>query len=137
MKSIEREWGAPVRGFSTLELMLVICIMGIMGAIAFTRVDLAKMEANSAVQILGTSMVAAQREAITKQHDLILTFDAAQRTVRMIWDRNSNGAIENGERVRVIPLDGRIGFGLGGASGPVVRIQCRSTSTATSAVVRR
>ncbi len=105
-----------VRGFSTLELMLVICIMGMMGAIAFTRVDLAKMEANSAVQVLGTSMVAAQREAITKQHDLILTFDMAQRTVRMVWDRNSNGAIDVGERVRAIPLDGRISFGLGGAA---------------------
>ncbi len=103
------------RGFSTLELMLAICIMGMMAGIALTKVDLAKMEANSAVQVLSTSMVAAQREAITKQHDIILTFDAAQRTVRMVWDRNSNGAINNGERVRAIPLDGRIGFGLGGA----------------------
>lgn len=103
------------RGFSTLELMLVICIMGMMAGIALTKVDLAKMEANSAVQVLSTTMVAAQREAITKQHDLILTFDAAQRTVRMVWDRNSNGAIDAGERIRAIPLDGRIGFGAGGA----------------------
>ncbi|MBA3318589.1 MAG: hypothetical protein H0T50_10940 [Gemmatimonadales bacterium] len=104
------------RGFSTLELMLVICIMGMMAGIALTKIDLAKMEANSAVQVLSTSMVAAQREAITKQHDLILTFDAAQLTVRMVWDANSNGAIDLGERVRAIPLDGRIGFGLGGAA---------------------
>ena len=104
------------RGFSTLELMLVICIMGMMAGIALTKIDLAKMEANSAVQVLSTSMVAAQREAITKQHDLILTFDLAQLTVRMVWDANSNGAIDLGERVRAIPLDGRIGFGLGGAA---------------------
>ncbi len=104
------------RGFSTMELMLVITIMGMMAGIAITKIDLAKMEANSAVQILSTTMVAAQREAITKQHDIIMTFDAGDRTVRMIWDRNSNGAINNGERIRVIPLDGRIGFGLGGAT---------------------
>ena len=103
-------------GFTVMELMLAITIMGMMAGIALSRIDLAKMEANSAVQILSTTMVAAQREAITKQHDLILTFDAGDRTVRMIWDRNSNGAINNGERVRVIPLDGRITFGLGGAS---------------------
>lgn len=103
------------RGFSTLELMLVIVIMGMMSAIALSRIDLAKMEANAAVQVLSTSMVAAQREAITKQHDIILTFDAARRTVRMIWDRDSDGGIDAGERTRVIPLDGRIGFGLGGA----------------------
>jgi Tfp pilus assembly protein FimT len=105
-----------VRGFSTMELMLVICIMGMMSAIAFSRIDLAKFEANSAVQVLSTTMVAAQREAITKQHDIIMTFDAGERTVRMIWDRNSNGAINGGERIRVLPLDGRISFGLGGAT---------------------
>jgi prepilin-type N-terminal cleavage/methylation domain-containing protein len=103
------------RGFSTLELMLVMTIMGMMAAITLTRIDLAKFEANSAVQVLSTSMVAAQREAITKQHDIILTFDAPQRTVRIIWDRDSDGAIDNGERIRAIPLEGRIGFGLGGA----------------------
>jgi Tfp pilus assembly protein FimT len=103
------------RGFSALELMLVICIMGMMGGIALTKIDLARMEANSAVQVLSTSMVAAQREAITKQHDIILTFDAAQRTLRMIWDRNSNGNIDAGERIRAISLEGRISFGLGGA----------------------
>jgi hypothetical protein len=95
--------------------MLVITIMGMMAGIALTKIDLAKMEANSAVQVLSTSMVAAQREAITKQHDIILTFDPVQRTVRMIWDRDSDGAIDGAERVRVIPLEGRIGFGLGGA----------------------
>ncbi len=103
-------------GFSATELMLVITIMGIMSGIALTKVDIAKMEANSAVQVLSTSMVAAQREAITKQHDLILTFDAAQRTVRMVWDRDSDGIIDGNERVRAIPLDGRIGFGLGGST---------------------
>ncbi len=104
------------RGFSTLELMLVVCIMGMMAGIALTKIDLAKMEANSAVQVLSTTMVAAQREAITKQHNLILTFDAAQRTMRMVWDRDSDGIIDAGERVRAIPLDGRIGFGTGGAT---------------------
>ncbi len=114
-------WRAEVRirsrerGFSAPELMMVIAVMGMMAAIALTKVDLSRIEANSAVQVLSTSMVAAQREAITKQHDLILTFDQAQTTVRMVWDRNSNGAIDAGERVRAVPLDGRIGFGLGGA----------------------
>jgi prepilin-type N-terminal cleavage/methylation domain-containing protein len=104
------------QGFSATEVMLVITIMGIMASIAFTKVDIAKMEANSAVQVLSTSMVAAQREAITKQHDVILTFDVAQRTVRLVWDRDSDGIIDNGERVRAIPLDGRITFGLSGAT---------------------
>ena len=73
------------------------------------------MQANSAVQILSTTMVATQREALTKQHDMILTFDVANRRMRMIWDANSNSIIDAGERSRTIPLDNRLAFGRGGA----------------------
>ena len=66
------------RGFTTLELLLVVAIMGILAVVALPRIDLYRIQANAGVQILSTSMVAAQREALTKQHDMILTFDAGQ-----------------------------------------------------------
>jgi prepilin-type N-terminal cleavage/methylation domain-containing protein len=105
-----------LRGFTLVELLLVIVIMGILGSIALPRIDVAGFQVNSAVQAVSTTMVAAQREAITKQHDIILTFDAANRQVRMAWDRNSDGAISGNERVRVIALDDRVVFGRGTAS---------------------
>jgi prepilin-type N-terminal cleavage/methylation domain-containing protein len=103
-------------GFSLVELMLVMVIMGILGAIALPRVDVAQFQVNSAVQAISTTMVAAQREAITKQHDIILTFDAANRQVRLVWDANSDGAVGANERTRVVTLDDRVVFGRGGAS---------------------
>ena len=103
------------RGFSTLEVLLVVAIMGILAVIALPRIDLYRIQANSAVQIMGTTMVAAQREALTKQHDIILTFDVPNRRMRIIWDANSNSTIDAGERSRSVPLDDRIRFGLGGA----------------------
>lgn len=103
------------RGFSMIELLLVIVIIGMLGAIALPRIDVAQFQVNSAVQSLSTTMVAAQREAITKQHDLILTFDAANREVRLAWDVNSNGAINAGERTRAVSLDDRVVFGRGNA----------------------
>jgi prepilin-type N-terminal cleavage/methylation domain-containing protein len=103
------------RGFTTLEILLVVAIMGILAVVALPRIDLYRIQANSAVQILSTTMVATQREAITKQHDMILTFDAANRRMRLTWDANSNAVIDAGERSKMIPLDTRVSFGLGGA----------------------
>ena len=103
------------RGFSTLEVLLVVAIMGILAVIALPRIDLYRIQANSAVQIMGTTMVAAQREALTKQHDIILTFDVPNRRMRIIWDANSNSTVDAAERSRSVPLDDRIRFGLGGA----------------------
>lgn len=104
-----------VRGFTTLEVLLVVTIIGIMAVIALPQIDLYRIQANSAVQIMATTLVAAQREALTKQHDMILTFDVPNRSMRMIWDANSNSTIDAGERARAIPLDTRVTFGLGGA----------------------
>ncbi len=104
-----------VRGFTTLEMLLVVAIIGVLAVIALPRIDLYRIQANAGVQILSTTMVAAQREALTKQHDMILTFDATNKRMRMIWDANSNSNIDAGEKSRTIPLDTRLAFGLGGA----------------------
>jgi type II secretory pathway pseudopilin PulG len=50
-----------------LELMLVVAIVGILAVVALPRIDLYRIQANAGVQILSTTMVAAQREALTKE----------------------------------------------------------------------
>jgi prepilin-type N-terminal cleavage/methylation domain-containing protein len=105
----------PPTGFTSLELLVVITIISIVAAIALSKVDLYRIQANSAAQAISTTMVVAQRESITRQHDIILTFDAAARTMRMTWDADNDGIADAGERTRVIPLDDRVMFGRGGA----------------------
>jgi hypothetical protein len=118
------EAGLPLTGpapafararFSMLEVMLTVTLAGILIALVIARVDVNRMQANSTVQMLSTTMVAAQREAITGQHDVILTFDQLNRRVRVIWDVNSSGTADVGEHTRMLNLDPRITFGLGGA----------------------
>lgn len=102
-------------GFSLVELLIVVVIVGMLAAIGLPRVDVAHFQVNSAVQALSTTMAASQREAIAKQHDMILTFDAAGRQLRLIWDADSDGNIDPDERTRVVVLDDRVIFGLGDA----------------------
>jgi Tfp pilus assembly protein FimT len=110
-------------GFSMLEVMLFITLAGILMALVVARVDVNRMQANSTVQMLSTTMVAAQREAITKQHDVILTFDQLNRRMRVLWDVNSNGTADPGEHTRMVNLDTRITFGLGGAPARAFGVQ--------------
>lgn len=102
-------------GFSLVELLIVIVIVGILVGIAYPRIDVANFQVNSAVQALSTTMAASQREAISKQHDMILTFNAADRELRLIWDADSDGEIDPGERSRAVALDERVVFGIGDA----------------------
>lgn len=102
-------------GFSLVEVLLVIVIIGIVVGMVAPRIDVANFQVSSAVQALSTSSAAAQREAITKQHDMILVFDEANRQLRLVWDVDSDGTIDAGERIRVITLDERVVFGLGTA----------------------
>jgi Tfp pilus assembly protein FimT len=109
--------------FSMLEVMLAITLAGILMALVIARVDVNQMQANSTVQMLTATMVASQREAITRQHDMILTFDQLNRRVRVIWDLNSSGTADPGEHTRMVNLDSRITFGLGGVPARAFGIQ--------------
>ncbi len=110
-------------GFSLVELLIVIVIVSILVGIGLPRVDIAHFQVNSAVQALSTTMAASQREAIAKQHDMILTFDAGNRELRLTWDANSNGDVDADERSRAVPLDDRVVFGLGDAPARAFGVQ--------------
>jgi hypothetical protein len=99
-----------------LEVMLAITLAGILVALVMAWVDVNRMQADSTVQMLTVTMIASQREANGKQHDVILTFDQLNRRVRVIWDLNSSGTADPGEPTRMVNLGSRITFGLGGAS---------------------
>lgn len=101
--------------FTLIELLVVVAMIGLLVLIAAPQIDLMRYRANTAVQVLGTTVLTAQRQALTQQHDVVVRFDTLTRRLRVHQDRNNNGAVDTGEHVRAVPLGESIEFGRGDA----------------------
>jgi prepilin-type N-terminal cleavage/methylation domain-containing protein len=102
------------RAFTLVEMLVVIVVVGLLVAIAAPRIDVQKFRVNAAMRAVGTTLLAAQRFAVTRQHDIVVAFDTAANALRIVDDVNNNNQAEPGEHQRVVALDGIV-FGLGGA----------------------
>jgi prepilin-type N-terminal cleavage/methylation domain-containing protein len=111
----------PRFGFTLAELMVVVVISGLMITLAVPRIDPTKWRADAIATIVRTSLQYAQRQAITRQHDMVVSFDTTGERIRTFWDQNNSGVIESQERVTWRGLDVGILFtdpsvsGVGGA----------------------
>jgi prepilin-type N-terminal cleavage/methylation domain-containing protein len=98
-------------GFTLIEMILVVTIMGIVAAFTLPKIDYAKYRVNSSMRGLGTTLLGAQRRAVSSQHDIIVTFDVTQQSIRILEDANNNGQADDGERTRGIPLGEHVVIG--------------------------
>ncbi len=101
--------------FTLIELLMVVVILGIVVKYAAPKIDPTRFRVNGAVQMLGTTILAAQREAVTEQHDVIVLFDSSSNRLRIHSDRDNDAIIDAGEHVRFVPLGEAIVFGRGPA----------------------
>jgi len=100
--------------------MTVLVVLGILASIAVPRIDISGYRADAAMQSVGSALLVAQRAAVVRQHDVVVSFDASVGLIRIHEDADNDGRITPGERVRFEPLEDGINFGRGGA--PAFRI---------------
>jgi type II secretory pathway pseudopilin PulG len=97
MASGEPPVRAQRRGFSTIEVVMVLLIVGVTMRIALPRLDLSRYRSDAAAQQVRSVLVTAQRMSLTRQYDVIVSFDTVRGVVRIAEDQNNNGQIDGVE----------------------------------------
>ena len=102
-------------GFTIPELLVVLVIVGVLSVLVIPQMEIVKYRMDGTTRGVLMSLVMAQRSAVKRQHQVVVAFDTANRSVRIHEDSDSDGVRDASERIRQIPLDEDVQFGLGAA----------------------
>lgn len=98
------------RGFTLFELLIAMVIISILATIALPKLNLHQFRIDAGVRSTQASLMQAERYAVQRQHDMIVSFDVAGKRVLLIDDLNNNAATDAGEKVLIRPLEDGIRF---------------------------
>ncbi len=92
--------------FTMAEMMVVVVIIGDHDRrCALPRIDTTRIKADAIATIVRTTLQYAQRQAITRQHDMVVSFDTTGERIRTFWDANNSGTTSDSEHVTWRGLD--------------------------------
>jgi Tfp pilus assembly protein FimT len=102
-------------GFTLIEVLTILVLLGIITALAAPRIDFQRFQIAGAMQSVGSTLMVAQRGAVQEHHNVVVAFDVAGSRLRIHSDTNNDLVIGEGEYVRYEPLGEYVRFGRGGA----------------------
>jgi Tfp pilus assembly protein FimT len=101
-----------------VELLYVVILIGILTGLAAPFIDVSRFRMNSAVVEVATELMAAQRYAVLRGHDVVVAIDDEENWLRIHLDANNDGLIQSEENTRVAQLGEGVIFGR--ANGPTL-----------------
>lgn len=109
------------RGFSVVELLIVCGIVAIFATLAYPRVNFAEFQVDAGARTVRMALQNAERLAVTRRQDVVVSFDLVNRRIRILEDANDNDLVDKGERVSYLALENGVHFKAppAGLSGPV------------------
>lgn len=130
------------RGFSMVELLTTLIIMGMIAAMAVPRIDMSRMRSDAGVRQITTLLVQAQRTALTKQYNVIVSIDPSSSRLRMVEDKNNSNTYDAGDRMVWMALEPGVKFTtcptpLDGMSGSVYFVKPKTIDGYASVIFRR
>ncbi|MDB4900527.1 MAG: hypothetical protein JWN53_2335 [Gemmatimonadetes bacterium] len=85
------------RGFSLIEMLVVMVIMGIVAGLLVPKLNLSGNRVDAIAQQVRSVFQTAQRTSLTRQFDVIIAFDTARSELRIGEDKDNSGTIDPGE----------------------------------------
>ncbi|HKG91515.1 MAG TPA: type II secretion system protein [Gemmatimonadaceae bacterium] len=91
-------------GYTMTELVITLTLIGIVAGFAAPRIDYQRYRADAGARVVRGVLQQAQRLAVLRQYDVIVSFDVANDRVRVIEDANNNRSQDGAERGSWKPL---------------------------------
>lgn len=114
-----RRTGDPApHAFSLVELLYALTLLGLLAAVAAPLVDVDRFRLNAAVTSIATELMAAQRTAVLRGHNVVVALDSSGNRIRVHSDVNNDRAIQMGEPWKWVELPEGVRFGLAGDPPP-------------------
>lgn len=95
-----------------MEVLIVAALIAVLASIAMPRVSFVDLRLDANVRIVRSVVQQAWRTSIQKQHDVLLSFNVAGHSMRIVEDENNDGQPSAGERVSWRPLEEGVRFGV-------------------------
>lgn len=92
-------------GYTMIEMLMVVCVVGMLALISVPKGYVQTYQLDAAARSVRMALQNAQRLALTRQLNVIVSFDVDHNRIRTVEDNNNNGSVNTGERTTYVNLE--------------------------------